>query len=62
MMQQRVASSTAGSRAAKATTAKVIVARRAPRAPRAAQTDTLGFKTMRNGVKEAADETLLSPR
>jgi hypothetical protein len=56
MLQQRVASSTAGSRSA-----KVVVARRAPRA-RAANTDSMGFKTMRNGVKEAADETLLSPR
>lgn len=51
------------SAAAKAVRAqKVVVARRAPRAPRAANSETLGFKTMRNGVKEAADETLLSPR
>jgi hypothetical protein len=60
MMQQRAASSAATGSTSR--TAKVVVARRAPRAPRAANADTLGFKTMRNGVKEAADETLLSPR
>lgn len=29
---------------------------------RAAASEDLGFKTMRNGVKEASDETLLTPR
>lgn len=28
----------------------------------AAASDNLGFKTMRAGVKEASDETLLTPR
>lgn len=28
----------------------------------AAASDNLGFKTMRSGVKEASDETLLTPR
>ena len=28
----------------------------------AAATEDLGFKTMRNGVKVASDETLLTPR
>jgi hypothetical protein len=59
-MLQKTSSASAKASAAPARTAKVVVARRVPRAPRAA--DTMGFKTMRNGVKEAADETLLSPR
>jgi hypothetical protein len=44
---------------AKANGGKLVATRRVV-AARAA--DTMGFKTMRNGVKEAADETLLSPR
>jgi hypothetical protein len=29
---------------------------------RAAQTETLGFKTMRDGIKEASAESILTPR
>jgi hypothetical protein len=51
-----------------AAAAKVAGSRRAFSAPRpavraaSASSDTLGFKTMRSGIKEAADETLLTPR
>jgi len=35
---------------------------RVVRARAAASTEDMGFKTMRDGVKVAADETLLTPR
>jgi hypothetical protein len=53
MKQQRAAAM------AKANGGKLVASRRVVSA-RAA--DTMGFKTMRNGVKVASDETLLSPR
>jgi hypothetical protein len=59
-MMQKVSSAKAAPAGSR--TAKVVVARRGPRVPQAADSSTMGFKTMRNGVKEAADETLLSPR
>lgn len=40
----------------------VISRGRVVRARAAASTDDMGFKTMRDGVKVAADETLLTPR
>jgi hypothetical protein len=38
------------------------VVRPTVRASAAATNSNLGFKTMRDGIKEAADETLLTPR
>ena len=50
-------------RAAAASRPRVAVSRgRVVRARAAASTEDLGFKTMRDGVKVAADETLLTPR
>lgn len=48
--------------AAKASRPAVISRGRVVRARAAASTDDLGFKTMRDGVKVAAEETLLTPR
>jgi magnesium-protoporphyrin IX monomethyl ester (oxidative) cyclase len=39
-----------------------VSARRAVVVRAAAASDDLGFKTMRNGIKEASDESLLTPR
>lgn len=51
----RMARSGAAGRPAKASRGIV-------RVQAAAATDNLGFKTMRSGVKEAADESILTPR
>jgi hypothetical protein len=58
MMQKTGAQSrlVAGSRRA------FSVARPARHVAKAASSPDLGFKLMRDGIKEAADETLLTPR
>lgn len=43
-------------RAARASSRRAVVVRAA------AATEDLGFKTMRSGIKEASDETILTPR
>jgi len=48
--------------AAQASRPVAISRGRVVRARAAASTNDLGFKTMRDGVKVAADETLLTPR
>lgn len=48
--------------AAKAAKVATISRGRVVRARAAASANDLGFKTMRDGVKVAAEETLLSPR
>ncbi|KAI8468644.1 MAG: copper target 1 protein [Monoraphidium minutum] len=60
LMNSRVTARPMG--AAKAARPAVISRGRVVRARAAASTEDLGFKTMRDGVKVAADETLLTPR
>lgn len=59
MSSRTVGRPVAGAKPARA----VAISRgRVVRARAAASTEDLGFKTMRDGVKVAADETLLTPR
>ena len=59
MSSRTVARPVGGARPVRAVT---ISRGKVVRARAAASTEELGFKTMRDGVKVAADETLLTPR
>lgn len=63
MMMQRSARGVAVSRRSeRAAIARPSVSRRSVRVNASASTEAGGFKTMREGVKVAGDETVLTPR